>query len=116
MSFQLQFNDTVAPSVFNRATRVGPPSPIVIERLVHRAEGRDDVESCTSSLRLSVLSEDRLQAAVRLAKKDLRRKRQESISRLSVEHTLERSQNASPQKTNMDHSFQVIINYRFFFF
>ncbi|KAA0702050.1 Protein moonraker [Triplophysa tibetana] len=104
---QLQFNDTVAPSVLNRATRVGPPSPIVIEKLVHRAEGRDDAESCTSSLRLSVLSEDRLQAAVMLAKKDLRRKRQESISHLSVEHLLERSQNTSPQKNNTDHSFQV---------
>ncbi|XP_056613620.1 protein moonraker isoform X2 [Triplophysa dalaica] len=104
---QLQFNDTVAPSVLNRATRVGPPSPILIEKLVHRAEGRDDAESCTSSLRLSVLSEDRLQAAVMLAKKDLRRKRQESISRLSVEHPMERSQNTSPQKNNTDHSFQV---------
>lgn len=98
----------MAPSVLNRATRVGPPSPIVIEKLVHRAEGRDDAESRTSSLRLSVLSEDRLQAAVMLAKKDLRRKRQESISRLSVEHPMERSQNTSPQKNNTDHSFQVI--------
>ncbi|XP_057207914.1 protein moonraker [Triplophysa rosa] len=104
---QLRFNDTVAPSVLNRATRVGPPSPIMIEKLVHRAKGRDDVDSCTSSLRLSVLSEDRLQAAVMLAKKDLRRKRQESISRMSVEHPLERSQNTSRQKNNMDHSFQV---------
>lgn len=104
---QLQFNDTVAPSVLNRATRVGHPTSIMIEKLVHRAEGQDDVESCTSSLHLSVLSEEKLQAAVRLARRDLLRKRQESISHSSLDHPWERSQNTSPQKNNMDHSFQV---------
>lgn len=92
---------------------MGHPTPIVIEKLVHRAEGQDDVESCTSSVRLSVLSEERLQAAVRLARRDLRRKRQESISHSSLDHPLERSQNTSPQKNNMGYSFQVIVNYRY---
>lgn len=103
---QLQFSDTVAPSVYNRATRVRPPSPILIEKLARRTQGQDDVESCTSSLRLSVLSEERLQAAVKLARRDLSRKRQESISRLSLEPA-ERSDNTSPQRNNMDDSFQV---------
>ncbi|XP_051965801.1 protein moonraker [Xyrauchen texanus] len=103
---QLQFNETVAPTVLNRATRVGPPSPIVIEKLVLRAERQDDVESCTSSLRLSVLSEERLEAAVRMAKRDLHRKRQESISHTSLE-PLQRSQITSPQRSNIAHSPQV---------
>lgn len=91
-------------NVVNRATRVGPPSPIIIEKLIPRAERQDDLESCGSSVRLSVLSEERLQAAVRLARRDLRRKRQESISCLS----LERSQNISPERSNIDYSPHVV--------
>ncbi|KAI4898730.1 hypothetical protein NFI96_024102 [Prochilodus magdalenae] len=77
---QLLFNLAMPSSILNRATRVGPPSPIVIEKLVLPKERQDDGESCSSSLHLSVVSEDRLQAALRLAKRDLRRKRQESIN------------------------------------
>ncbi|XP_017550425.1 protein moonraker isoform X6 [Pygocentrus nattereri] len=85
---QLLFNLAMPSSVLNRATRVGPPAPIVIEKLVPQRERQDDGESCSSSLRLSVLSQDRLQAAVRLAKRDLHRKRQEAInSHLSVERS-----------------------------
>uniref|UniRef100_A0A8C2JF44 Si:dkey-243i1.1 n=1 Tax=Cyprinus carpio TaxID=7962 RepID=A0A8C2JF44_CYPCA len=93
----------VAASVLNRATRVGPPSPIIIEKLIPRPERQDDLESCSSSVRLSVLSEERLQAAVRLARRDLRRKHQESISCMSPEPA-ERSQNISPERSNIDHS------------
>uniref|UniRef100_A0A9J8C533 Si:dkey-243i1.1 n=1 Tax=Cyprinus carpio carpio TaxID=630221 RepID=A0A9J8C533_CYPCA len=100
---QLQFSNTVAASVLNRATRVGPPSPIIIEKLIPRPERQDDLESCSSSVRLSVLSEERLQAAVRLARRDLRRKHQESISCMSPEPA-ERSQNISPERSNIDHS------------
>lgn len=102
-SSQLQFSNTVAASVLNRATRVGPPSPIIIEKLIPRPERQDDLESCSSSVRLSVLSEERLQAAVRLARRDLRRKHQESISCMSPEPA-ERSQNISPERSNIDHS------------
>ncbi|XP_058655849.1 protein moonraker isoform X2 [Onychostoma macrolepis] len=104
---QLQFNNTVTASVVNRATRVGPPSPIVIEKLIPRTERQDDLESCSSSVRLSVFSEERLQAAIRLARRDLRRKHQESISCLSLEPT-ERSQNISPERSNMDYSPHVV--------
>lgn len=65
------------------------------------------MESCSSSLRLSVLSEERLQAAVRLARRDLRRKRQESISRSSLE-PVERSQIISPERSNIDYSPHVV--------
>ncbi|XP_051719444.1 protein moonraker isoform X3 [Ctenopharyngodon idella] len=104
---QLQFNDIAAPSVLNRATRVGPPSPIVIEKLIPRTERQDDMESCSSSLRLSVLSEERLQTAVRLAKRDLHRKRQESIIHNSLE-PVERSQIISPERSNTDCSPHVV--------
>ncbi|XP_048017173.1 protein moonraker isoform X3 [Megalobrama amblycephala] len=104
---QLQFSDIAAPSVLNRATRVGPPSPIVIEKLIPRTERQDDMESCSSSLRLSVLSEERLQAAIRLAKRDLRRKRQESISHNSLE-PVERSQIISPERSNTECSPHVV--------
>ncbi|XP_077064409.1 protein moonraker isoform X2 [Siphateles boraxobius] len=104
---QLQFNNIMAPSVLNRATGVGLPSPIVIEKLIPRLERQDDMESCSSSLRLSVLSEERLQAALRLARRDLRRKRQESISCSSLE-PLERSQIVSPDRGNTDYSPHVV--------
>ncbi|XP_016311150.1 protein moonraker isoform X2 [Sinocyclocheilus anshuiensis] len=104
---QLQLNNTVTASVLNRATRVGPPSPIIIEKLIPRTERQGDLESCSSSVRLSVLSEERLQAAVRLARRDLRRKRQESISCLSLEPA-ERSQNISPERSNIDYSPHVV--------
>ncbi|KAK7156513.1 hypothetical protein R3I94_006544 [Phoxinus phoxinus] len=104
---QLQFNNIMAPSVLNRATGVEPPSPIVIEKLKPRLERQDDMESCSSSLRLSVLSEERMQAAVRLARRDLRRKRQESISRSSLEPA-ERSQIISPERSYTDYSPHVV--------
>lgn len=63
----------------NRETRVGPPGPIVIEKFVQRAPEHTDGDSCGSSMRFSVLSEERLQTAVRLAKRDLRRRRQQSL-------------------------------------
>ncbi|XP_072548059.1 protein moonraker isoform X2 [Salminus brasiliensis] len=94
---QLLFNLAMPTSVFNRATRVGPPAPIVIEKLVPPRQRQDDGESCSSSLRLSVLSEDRLQAAVRLAKRDLRRKRQQVITGHSPSHV---SRETSPSPHN----------------
>lgn len=71
----------------------------MIEKLTPYQEQQVVGESCSSSLRLSVLSEDQLQTAVRLAKKDLRRKRQESINSLSYET---RPRSLSPDKSKMD--------------
>ncbi|XP_060744443.1 protein moonraker isoform X2 [Tachysurus vachellii] len=97
---QLLFNLALPTNVLNRATRVGPPGPIVIEKLMAQREHQDTGMSCSSSLRLSVLSEDQLEAAVRLAKKDLRRKRQESIN--SQSHKT-RAKSPSPDKNKTDH-------------
>ncbi|GAA6109665.1 protein moonraker isoform X2 [Tachysurus ichikawai] len=97
---QLLFNLALPTNVLNRATRVGPPGPIVIEKLMAQREHQDTGMSCSSSLRLSVLSEDQLQAAVRLAKKDLHRKRQESI--ISQSHKT-RAKSPSPDKNKTDY-------------
>ncbi|TRY81435.1 hypothetical protein DNTS_008155 [Danionella cerebrum] len=77
---QLQFNNSVPYNVLNRATHTGSPSPIVIEKFRFKRNKQEDMESCSSSLCLSVVSEDRLQAAIRLAKRDLRRNRQDIIN------------------------------------
>ncbi|XP_017347020.2 protein moonraker isoform X2 [Ictalurus punctatus] len=96
---QLLFNLSLPTNVLNRATQVGSPGPIVIEKLIAHREQQNASESCSSSLRLSVLSEDQLQAAVRLAKKDLRRKRQESINSLSQKTS---ARPPSPDKNKTD--------------
>ncbi|CAB1348988.1 unnamed protein product [Coregonus sp. 'balchen'] len=76
----LLFNAAMPANAYNRATQVGPPAPIVIEKLMPRVEKRDDLDSTGSSLCFSALSEERLLAAVRLAKRDLRKRRQESLN------------------------------------
>ncbi|KAG9342076.1 hypothetical protein JZ751_017073 [Albula glossodonta] len=66
-------------SASNRATHAVSPSPILIEKLGPVAAERPNGESSVgSSLCFSALSEERLQAAVRLAQRDLRRRRRES--------------------------------------
>ncbi|XP_049323155.1 protein moonraker isoform X3 [Astyanax mexicanus] len=102
---QLLFNLAMPSSIFNRASSVGPPVPIVIEKLVSVRQRQDEVESCSSSLRLSVLSEERLQAAVRLAKKDLQRKRQQDELSLSPS-PLSRETSPTQNHQNMTGSLQ----------
>ncbi|CAL8362448.1 unnamed protein product [Merluccius merluccius] len=88
---KLLFNEAVPTSFLNRATRVGPPSPIVIETLVPRPEEPDRPSSSRSSVSFSSLSEERLMAAVRLAKRDLRRRRQEYQRSFTTRPPLEES-------------------------
>lgn len=76
---QLLFNAAIPLDPRNRETRIGPPAPIIIEKLGRPISQPTDGDSCNSSLRFSVLSEERLQNAVRLAKRDLRRRRQQSL-------------------------------------
>ncbi|XP_054901700.1 protein moonraker isoform X2 [Poeciliopsis prolifica] len=85
---KLLFNEAIPVSVVNRATRVGPPAPIVIERLLPRPEMRESPDSLRS---FSVLSEERLQAAVKLAKRDLRRRNLGSLAKTSPKHLQEAS-------------------------
>ncbi|XP_072248325.1 protein moonraker isoform X2 [Leuresthes tenuis] len=88
---KLLFNEDIPPSVINRATHVGPPAPIVIERLLPCSEVHESVDSIRSSLNLTTLSEERLQAAVKLAKRDLRRRRLESQKKITAKPSQEAS-------------------------
>lgn len=80
---KLLFNEAIPLNVINRATRVGPPAPIVIERYRPRSGMRENADSPKSSRSFTVLSEERLQAAVKLAKRDLRRRHIESLAKTS---------------------------------
>ncbi|XP_060928891.1 protein moonraker [Limanda limanda] len=75
---KLLFNKAIPANAGNRATRVHRPAPIVIERLLPLSERRENSNSTGSSLSFTALSEERLQAAVKLAKRDLRRRHRES--------------------------------------
>ncbi|MBN3318883.1 MOONR protein, partial [Atractosteus spatula] len=82
---QLRFNRAVPAAHSNLTARFHSPAPIVIEKLtppgatMASGRGADSVSSSQSSLRFSVVSEERLQQAVRLAQRDLRRGHQESL-------------------------------------
>ncbi|XP_047449178.1 protein moonraker isoform X2 [Mugil cephalus] len=88
---KLLFNEVIPASSSNRATRVGPPAPIVIERLLPLSEVRESVDSTRSSISFTALSEERLQVAVNLAKRDLRRRRLEMLAKSSTEPPQEAS-------------------------
>ncbi|KAM6932696.1 protein moonraker [Lycodopsis pacificus] len=95
---KLLFNEAFPASTNNRATHVYPPAPIVIERLLlpPPSEERENVESARSSISFTTLSEERLRAAVRLAKRDMRRRRLESLTKSPAK----RSQEASVHETS----------------
>lgn len=88
---QLLFNEAIPASTSNRATRVRQPAPIVIERLLPLSEEREKVDSTRSSISFTTLSEERLQAAVQLAKRDVRRRRLESLIKSPAKPTQEAS-------------------------
>uniref|UniRef100_A0A673ADE6 Uncharacterized protein n=1 Tax=Sphaeramia orbicularis TaxID=375764 RepID=A0A673ADE6_9TELE len=77
----LLFNDGVPASAKNRATFVHTPGAIVIEKLLPLSEEQDIAGSTRSSINFTTLSEERLQAAVKLAKRDVRRKHLEFLSK-----------------------------------
>uniref|UniRef100_A0A1A8SH03 KIAA0753 n=1 Tax=Nothobranchius rachovii TaxID=451742 RepID=A0A1A8SH03_9TELE len=81
---KLLFSESFPASAFNRATRVGPPVPIVIEKLLTRSEVDESVDSSKRSISFTALSEERLLAAVKLAKRDLRRRHLEGLKKLSA--------------------------------
>uniref|UniRef100_A0A3Q0RMZ9 Uncharacterized protein n=1 Tax=Amphilophus citrinellus TaxID=61819 RepID=A0A3Q0RMZ9_AMPCI len=89
VEMSLLFNEAIPASTRNRATWVGPPAPIVIERLLPVSEVQETVDSTRSSFSFTTLSEERLQAAVKLAKRDLRRRRLESLTKSSAKPSQE---------------------------
>ncbi|XP_024300947.1 protein moonraker isoform X6 [Oncorhynchus tshawytscha] len=102
---QLLFNAAMPANAYNRATQVGPPAPIVIEKLMPWVEKRDDLDSTCSSLCFSALSEERLLAAVRLAKRDLRKRRQESLNSSPIRPQPEET---TPIKDNVEQQKGVV--------
>ncbi|KAM6933305.1 protein moonraker [Xenentodon cancila] len=88
---KLLFNDGIPASAINRATLVGPPAPIVIERLLPRPEMHESINSAATSFSFTTVSEERLQAAIKLAKRDLRRRHLESLTKLSAKPLQEAS-------------------------
>lgn len=55
--------------------------PVLIERLLPTPNEEETVENLQSSIHFSFLSEERLNAAVKLAKRDLRRWHRESLTK-----------------------------------
>ncbi|XP_053729802.1 protein moonraker isoform X1 [Synchiropus splendidus] len=73
---KLLFNEDILARTSNRATRVASPSVIVIEKLLPNSRERQhNVDSNQSSFGFTVLSEESVNNAVLLAKRDLRNMR-----------------------------------------
>uniref|UniRef100_A0A4W6BYI0 Si:dkey-243i1.1 n=1 Tax=Lates calcarifer TaxID=8187 RepID=A0A4W6BYI0_LATCA len=100
----LLFNEAIPASAGNRATYVRLPAPIVIEKLLPLSEERENANSTRSSISFTALSEERLQAAVKLAKRDLRRRHLESL----IKSPARPSQEASLLETSDVELLQVI--------
>uniref|UniRef100_A0A8C6TFE6 Si:dkey-243i1.1 n=1 Tax=Neogobius melanostomus TaxID=47308 RepID=A0A8C6TFE6_9GOBI len=84
---KLLFNEAVPTCTSNRATCVDPPTSIVIEKLLPVPEERNLPDSTKSSISFIALSEERLNAAVKLAKRDLRTRRLDSLNKSPQKHT-----------------------------
>lgn len=87
------FNEAIPASSRNRASHVRLPTPIVIERLrpLPQSENQENIKSPGSSISFTALSEERLQAAVKLAKRDMRHRRHK---------LLPKSPDRTPQETS----------------
>lgn len=80
---QVLFSGGVSLNTSNYATHTHPTAPIVIERLhlpLAPSEQHEDSDSIKSFINFTALSEKRLLAAVKLAKRDLRLRSVEMIS------------------------------------
>ncbi|XP_005987557.1 protein moonraker [Latimeria chalumnae] len=99
---QLKFNREVSTLPDNLAVRFSNPPPIVIEKLSHSHDQKkqdedDDARSSRSSIAFSVVSEDRLNFAIQMAKRDIRRHRLEEQVKEYV-HKLDQSKSKSGQE------------------
>ncbi|KAM9801684.1 protein moonraker [Neosynchiropus ocellatus] len=107
---KLLFNDDIPARTSNRATRVASPSVIVIEKLLPNSRERQhNVDSNQSSFSFTVLSEESVNNAVMLAKRDLRNMRLHSNNQrdsvlvtggVAVHQALEKDQGKSQAKSS----------------
>ncbi|XP_076002011.1 protein moonraker isoform X2 [Genypterus blacodes] len=86
---KLLFSDAAPASVYNRATLVGRPAPIMIVKLLPVPGGQEEVDDTRSVVSFSTLSEERMAAAITLAKRDVRRRRLESLNNSPAKSLLE---------------------------
>ncbi|XP_029468251.1 protein moonraker isoform X2 [Rhinatrema bivittatum] len=91
LQMQLQFNRNVPAHPANLAIRYSNPGPIIIEKLTQshsnghiQHKGDNDVQSSRTSLPFSVVSEERLNLAVQMAKRDMKRKHLEETLKQEV--------------------------------
>ncbi|XP_068174394.1 protein moonraker isoform X2 [Antennarius striatus] len=91
-----------------RAPRTRLPAPIVIERKLQLSDKHEDLESTRSSISFTALSEEKLHFAIQLAKRDMRRRCLESLTKSppkaedpSVELLQPREPEATPNKKNL---------------
>ncbi|XP_048413396.1 protein moonraker isoform X1 [Stegostoma tigrinum] len=73
---QLKFNKDALSTVSNLAATVTEPRPIVIEKLRQPSDPhvQEDAQSMRNSVQFSSVSEERLNMAVRMAKRDLKKR------------------------------------------
>ncbi|XP_072320452.1 protein moonraker [Eucyclogobius newberryi] len=93
---KLLFNEAIPASTRKRATHIDPPTAIVIEKLLPLPEEHTFEDHSKSSISFTTLSEEQLNAAVKLAKRDLRRRRLDSLNKA----TLKQIQKASFLETS----------------
>lgn len=98
---QLQFNRNIPTVPSNLAVRYSIPNPIVIEKLRHSHDHtRDDIDgdgrSSNNSTPFSVVSEENLNLAIKLAKRDIKRR---NLEEKVKENLAKEDQNKSHSKT-----------------
>ncbi|XP_069083093.1 protein moonraker [Pleurodeles waltl] len=98
---QLQFNRNVPTLPSNLAVQYSIPNPIVIEKLRRspdrtRDQTDGDGRSSNSSTPFSVVSEERLNLAIKLAKRDIKRR---NLEEKVQQHLAKEDQNKSHSKT-----------------
>ncbi|XP_034041231.1 protein moonraker isoform X2 [Thalassophryne amazonica] len=74
------FYDNMLTSV----TCDNPPAAVIIEKLLRKSDKQQNTNRPMSNIKFTIISEERMQAAVTLAKRDLRRWRLEAVKKSSV--------------------------------
>jgi len=102
---QLQFNLNVPSSSSNLAARYHRPAPVIIDRACGPLGGRvqqphvQPSQNVSLGMNFSNLSKDRLTAAVKLAQRDMKKKKEEEFLNHFVKKTRSRSPSPKSART-----------------